>query len=121
MIKKILLSVIALIAAVGCAKNEIKEASELDKIIATNNYVIVDVRTKEEYEDERVSTSINIPYDEIDADVKLDKNKTIIVYCRSGSRSEIATKTLEELGYNVYDAGGIATLKLPKEKGSNRQ
>ena len=55
-----------------------------------------------------------VTHDEITADTaseKLpDKNKTVLLYCRTGRRSEIAAKTLIELGYtNVYDFGGITT------------
>ena len=78
-----------------------------DEIIKENNYIIVDVRTKEEYSQGHVVDAINIPYDELDS--SLDKNKTIIVYCQSGKRSSQAGKLLIEGGYkNVYDLGAIS-------------
>ena len=73
------------------------------------------VRTKEEYEEGHVKDAINIPYDEINENIKLDKNKTIMVYCKSGKRSSIAYATLKDLGYDVYDLGAYASLTLEKE------
>ncbi len=112
--KKILIIftlILCLTTIVGCSKTE----SKLDKIISDNNYIIVDVRTKEEYDESHIKGSINIPYDEIDEKTNLDKNKTIIVYCRSGNRSSKAYNTLKDLGYNVYDAGAFDKLDLEKE------
>ena len=112
--KKILIIftlILSLTTIVGCSKKE----SKLDKIISDNNYIIVDVRTKEEYDESHIKGSINIPYDEIDDKTNLDKNKTIIVYCRSGNRSSKAYNTLKDLGYDVYDAGAFDKLDLEKE------
>ena len=97
----------------GCSKVEEKSVETLMK---ENEYIIVDVRTKEEYEELHVEDAINIPYDEIDEDTELDKDKLIFVYCRSGNRSGKAYDTLESLGYEVYDLGGIDSIDLPKTK-----
>lgn len=117
--KKIIILICLLTLVCGCAsstnvtpnsKNEV-----LDKIIKEDNYIIVDVRTKEEYASGHVVDAINIPYDEIDKDTELDKEKTIIIYCRSGKRSGIAYNTLKNLGYEVYDLGAYDTIYLDKE------
>lgn len=75
------------------------------------NYIILDVRTKEEYETGYIGQAINIPLDEIDESVyqKLpDLNQEIYVYCRSGNRSVTASKKLAKLGYtNIVEFGGI--------------
>lgn len=84
-------------------------------IMETSEYIIIDVRTKEEYNEEHIKGAINIAYDKINEDTKLDKNKKIFVYCRSGARSKKAYDTLKELGYDVYDLGGIENIDLPKE------
>lgn len=110
--KKILFVLVLCLLFVGCAK---VEEFDLDKIISEDNYIILDVRTKEEYDELHVVDAINIPYDEIEEDINLDKDKVILVYCRSGSRSAIAYDILEELGYKVYDLGGISSVDLPKE------
>lgn len=80
---------------------------EMDK----GNVIILDVRTKEEYENGHIENSILIPLDEIEAEagnILKDKEQKILVYCRSGNRSSQASKLLVKMGYiNVYDFGGI--------------
>ena len=78
------------------------------------NYVIVDVRTPEEYKEGHIPNAINIPLDTIDNYISQnvenlkDKNQLIMVYCRSGRRSAEAAKKLLAKGYmNVIDFGGI--------------
>lgn len=110
--KKILMLLFLCLIIVGCSSNVSKTYKEIMK---EEDYVIVDVRTKEEYMEAHIVGAINIPYDEIDKSVKLDKEKTIFVYCRSGSRSSIAFNTLVSLGYTVYDLGAFDQIDLPKE------
>ena len=82
--------------------------------------IIVDVRTKEEYDSGHIPNSLLIPYDEIEKKAPAlltDKNAAIIVYCRTGRRSEIAAKALIGMGYtNVADMGGISDWKYGLEK-----
>lgn len=92
-----------------------KKVSELDTIISENNYIVLDVRTKEEYASGHVVDSLNIPVDEIDSNINIDKSKTILVYCRSGVRSKKAKDTLVSLGYKVYDMGAFSNVPLDKE------
>lgn len=77
----------------------------------TNNFVIADVREADEYEAGHIKGALLIPYGEIGekAGEELpDKEKIVLVYCRSGRRSAIAAQTLVELGYtDVRDIGGI--------------
>lgn len=95
----------------GCTSNKF----DLETVMKENEYVIVDVRTKEEYDESHLQEAINIPYDEIDENTQLEKEKVILVYCRSGNRSSIAYDTLTELGYTVYDLGAFSEIDLPKE------
>lgn len=62
-----------------------------------------------------LADAINIPYDEIDNNIDLDKDKLILVYCMSDTRSSIAYTKLTELGYEVYDLGAYDKIDLPKE------
>jgi len=75
------------------------------------DFVILDVRTEQEFQEEHIAGAILIPYSEIRGPVedKLpDKNAVILVYCQSGRRSAIAAQTLANMGYrNVYNFGGI--------------
>ncbi len=116
--KKIILTIamtLSLLLVVGCSNSNNIKNNPLDEILSKNNYIIVDVRTKEEYSEKHVKGSINIPYDEINESTNLDKNKTIIVYCRSGVRSKKAYDTLKNLGYEVYNLGAFDSIKLEKE------
>lgn len=118
LIKKIsrLLPVLVLITILltGCSNGK-ADSSELNSIMADGNYIIVDVRTKEEYEELHIKDAINIPLDEINDSISLDKTKKILVYCKSGNRSEKAFASLLNLGYDVYNLGGINDIDLPKE------
>ena len=75
------------------------------------DYVIIDARTQEEYDAGHIPGAVLIPEYEIAdrAESKLpDKNQLILVYCRSGRRSKIASQALVDLGYtNVKEFGGI--------------
>lgn len=75
------------------------------------DYIIIDARTKEEFAEGHIEGAILIPEYEIAsrAEKELpDKNALILVYCRSGRRSKIASEELVSLGYtNVKEFGGI--------------
>lgn len=73
--------------------------------------VILDVRTKEEYDEGHIKNAVLIPDYEIkeraEAELK-NKDQLILVYCRSGRRSKNAAQTLVSLGYtNIKEFGGI--------------
>lgn len=109
--KKILMILISLILLFGCSKQE-----TVYDVIKDKKYVVIDVRTKEEFNEKHVKGAINIPYDEIDNNIKLKKDEIILVYCKSGRRSDIAYNTLKKMGYKVvYDLGSIDNVKLPIE------
>lgn len=111
---KIITIILSLLLLIGCNKEELTKEKQIANIIEENNYIIVDVRTKEEYDEEHIKDAINIPYDVI-KDSNLDKNKTIMVYCKSGKRSSTAYYTLKNLGYDVFDLGAYSTINLEKE------
>lgn len=74
-------------------------------------YIILDSRTQEEFDEGHIQGAIMIPEYEISqrAENELpDKDQLILVYCRSGRRSKIASQALVDLGYtNVKEFGGI--------------
>ena len=87
---------------------------EAKRIMDTeSDYVIIDSRTDEEFAKGHIKGAIMIPEYEIaqKAEKEIpDKNKLILVYCRSGRRSKIAAAELVKLGYtNVKEFGGIIT------------
>ena len=87
-------------------------AEEAKQIMDTEEgYIILDVRTQEEYDAGHVPGAILISHEEIAEKaekVLTDKDQLILVYCRSGRRSKIAAEALAELGYtNIKEFGGI--------------
>ena len=73
--------------------------------------IILDVRSREEYDQGHIPGAILIPNTEIEAkaaDLLPDKDQLILVYCRSGRRSKLAAQSLADLGYtNIREFGGI--------------
>ncbi len=110
----------------ACAQNaNIKSVSpsEFQKLTVSKNTILVDVRTAEEVSEGKIANAINIDlYDPaFDEKIsKLDKNKTILVYCRSGRRSMSAAEILAKKGYKVVNLeGGITEWQaqgLPVQK-----
>ena len=87
-------------------------AEEAKQIMDTEEgYIILDVRTQEEYDEDHIPGAIVISHEEIAEkaeDVLTDKDQLILVYCRSGRRSKLAAEALVELGYtNIKEFGGI--------------
>ena len=87
-------------------------AEEAKEIMDTEEgYIILDVRTQDEFDESRIPSAILIPHDEITEkaeDLLTDKDQLILVYCRSGRRSKLAAEALVELGYtNIKEFGGI--------------
>lgn len=81
----------------------------------SEGYILLDVRTKEEYESGYIPGAINIPLSDINENVVSslpDKSQMILVYCRSGNRSRQASDKLSRLGYtNIIEIGGINSWK----------
>ena len=87
-------------------------AEEAKQIMdSEEGYIILDVRTQEEYDQGHIPGAIVISHEEIEEkaeQVLTDKDQLILVYCRSGRRSKIAAEALVELGYtNIKEFGGI--------------
>lgn len=127
----ILLLVTGAIILMGCSKKqgaseeetdmeqqtytEITQTEAKDLMDSEEELVILDVRTEEEYMEGHIEEAVLLPLDEISdraEEVLQDKDKMILVYCRSGRRSKPASEELVELGYtNVYEFGGIIDWK----------
>ena len=83
-------------------------------------HLILDTREQDEFDEGHISGAILIPYIEIEnkaEEMLPDKDKLILVYCRSGRRSKIAAESLAKLGYtNVKEFGGIIDWPYEVEK-----
>lgn len=99
----------------------IRPAEAKKRLEAEPGIILLDVRTPEEYLEQRIPGSILIPVEQLEQAVQDKipaKNATIFVYCRSGRRSKIAANTLIGVGYtDVYDLGGIIDWPYAKETG----
>jgi phage shock protein E len=102
----------ALISCIGCDNASNTDRLERAPVAANEKVLWLDVRTPAEFAEQTVGNSINIPFDQIVgelAQLKLQKNDSIIVFCRSGRRSGIAKASLEAIGFtNITDLGGFA-------------
>ena len=119
--KKLTIFLLAAILLTACGQANGKEqeamyvnitVQEAKTIMDTEEgYVILDTRTREEYDQGHIPGAIQISHDEITEkaeEVLTDKDQLILVYCRSGRRSKIAAEALVELGYtNIKEFGGI--------------
>ena len=106
----------------GCqnSKNEVSyqhiTADEAKALMdSEEGYIILDVRTGEEFAEGHIPGAILIPDYEIKKraeEILTDKDQLILVYCRSGRRSKNAARDLADLGYtNVKEFGGIIDWK----------
>ena len=86
-------------------------AEEAYEMMVSQEVVIVDVRTPEEYDGGHIPNAILVPNESIGDDMPEalpDKEATLLIYCRSGRRSKEASEKLLKLGYkSIYEFGGI--------------
>ena len=116
--KKIIPFLMALLLLAGCGAQSEEStyrqvnAEEADSMMEEeSSYIILDVRTAQEYSEKHIPGAINIPNETIgteDIPELPDKEQLILVYCRSGNRSKQAAEKLVKLGYtNIVEFGGI--------------
>ena len=119
--KRLIILLLAVMMLAACGQDKENDqgavymnitAEEAKQIMDTEEgYIILDVRTQEEYDEGHIPGAIVISHEEIAEKaekVLTDKEQLILVYCRSGRRSKIAAEALVELGYtNIKEFGGI--------------
>ena len=120
--KKLIFLLLAVLLLTACGQDKENNqgavyvnitAEEAKQIMdSEEGYIILDVRTQEEYDQGHIPGAIVISHEEITEkaeNVLSDKDQLILVYCRSGRRSKIAAEALVELGYtNIKEFGGIS-------------
>lgn len=78
---------------------------------AGKDFVLLDVRTKEEFREGHIEGAVNIPLPKLAYEIEdevPEKDQIIVLYCRSGVRTLTAAEILKDLEYTkVYDMGGI--------------
>ncbi len=117
--KKILLfcMVVGILAGCGSQGKEPLSYTQItmeelaEKLEEEGDYLLLDVRTVEEYEQGHLPDAVCIPNESIaagEAEGLPQKDQLIYVYCRSGNRSKQASESLVGMGYsNVVECGGI--------------
>jgi len=98
----------------GFFNNLFKRQPKADfKALLQHGAQLIDVRTQQEYEHGHMHGSVNIPLQQLASSLKhVKKDKPIITYCSSGTRSGVATKMLKAKGYTeVYNGGGWKSLE----------
>ena len=119
--KKLIFLLLAVMMLTACGQDKendqgavyVNITAEEAKQIMDNEegYIILDVRTQEEYDEGHIPGAIVISHEEISEQAEKmlpNQDQLILVYCRSGRRSKIAAEALVEMGYtNIKEFGGI--------------
>ena len=110
--KKLFAIALLLLLLTGCASEEGTitkvNCDKMKELMKDSKAVLLDVRSKEEYEDGHLDKAENRPLTKID-ELDVNKKTPIIVYCKSGVRSNEAAQMLINMGYtNIYDLGAMS-------------
>jgi len=119
--KKLIFLLLAVMLLTACGQDKANDqgavyvnitAEEAKEIMdSEEGYIVLDARTREEYDEGHIPGAIQISHEEIAEKAEkllTDKDQLILVYCRSGRRSKLAAEALLELGYtNIKEFGGI--------------
>ena len=117
--KKIIPFFLSFVLLAGCAApaelGDGYQQVSMDEVVVMmdeeRNYIILDVRTPEEFSERHIPGAVNIPNETIGTEEipeLPDKEQLILIYCRSGNRSKQASEKLVRLGYtNIVEFGGI--------------
>ncbi|MCI0751574.1 MAG: rhodanese-like domain-containing protein [Flammeovirgaceae bacterium] len=122
MYKRLLIAGVWLTIGGACtAQTALSPEAFEQKLNSTSNKIVVDVRTVDEFNQGHLPNAILIDYYKEDFKQqlsKLDKNKTLFVYCAAGGRSADAARQLMDLGFkNVIDLeGGMGAWKTAGKK-----
>ncbi len=118
--KKIFTLLVCTLFLCSCNDEKKEDKAVVEKVtcsemleLVDDGAVLIDVRTLVEYNAKHIDGAINLPVENIantiEKEIK-DKEKKIVLYCRSGNRSATAGQTLIDMGYkNVYDMGGMSS------------
>lgn len=99
----------------GCVAENRARSESASTLIKEGRAFILDVRTPREFEGGHLLGAKNVPHDKLMErlqEIPSDRSTPIVIYCRSGRRSELAKELLSEVGYTtVINAGGLEDLK----------
>lgn len=109
-----------LLATTACGADLVDKSLQIEALEAVNaGAVLVDVRRPDEVAEGTLNDAVNIPHDAIVPGINalnIDKQQTVVVFCRSGNRAGKAKAALEAAGFShVVNAGGYDDLKAVRE------
>ena len=120
-ISVILIIVSALSVTISASAKDITQTQVQQLIKSEKPFILLDVRTVEEFVDGHIPNAVNIPHKALEsrlAELSKAKNTQIVIYCRSGRRAEVAKQVLVENGFShldhlMGDFNGWTSSKLP--------
>ena len=119
-----LLAVFLLIFCAGCGHDyqHISHERAMELMRPELGAVVVDVRSKDEYDKRHIVGALLVPIEDIRAGkvdaLPTDKNRKLLLYCWTGRRAEDAAVMLTDMGYTqVYEFGGLVDWSGPVEGG----
>ena len=118
--KKLMGILLSLLILAGCSAapaastyRQIDQKEAMSMMETEEGYIILDVRTAQEFADGHIPNAVNLPVEYIGTSEPAElpqKDQLILVYCRSGNRSKKASEKLAAMGYtNIVEFGGINT------------
>ena len=90
-------------SAKATAQSSVAASPYLIERVANNEWLLIDVRSPQEFADGHIPGAVNMPHDNINdyiADLEGHKDKPIIIYCRSGRRAQLAMKVLQDMDFS---------------------
>lgn len=113
-----LVAIFFLICLAGCTPSEANPAQAKD--LLEKGAILVDVRTRSEYDSGHLKGAIHLPHErilELARQKGVEKSTPLVLYCQSGRRSGLAKQSLEQAGYtNVHNGGGYQQLQQSLKK-----
>lgn len=86
----------------GPAQSSISQAELADRVSTRSAPLIIDVRTRSEFNSGHIPGAVNIPYDELPGGLgELESGQEIVVYCEGGGRSTAAASALRGAGFST--------------------
>ena len=113
--KKFLILAFFIFLITGCSKEGTITKITCDnmKELIKDDAILVDVRSASEYEEGHLKNAINKPLTKLSSLDELDKETKLIVYCKSGVRSNNAAQELLKMGFkNIYDLGSMSNCNV---------
>ncbi|MBJ7549742.1 rhodanese-like domain-containing protein [Marinomonas ostreistagni] len=114
--KHMLLILLAAIIAIFSINALASKRSDLAWQALEQGAVLIDVRTAAEFREGHIDSAVNMPLSSLSKLANpIDRDKTIVVYCRSGSRASHAKRQLYDMGFtHVLNGGGLEEMKSTK-------